>query len=80
MSYDPNADVAASERFQSYRRGFRDRMLAREAYVRHTTRPDLTAAYLAGYEEAAPIYNAAMKAARERYGYVPSMIRGKVSP
>lgn len=64
--------MATQELFWSYRKGWRDGANAKLkdlAHMEHKTRPDLTAAYVRGYEDGHAQLTVALNNEAERLGY-----------
>jgi len=77
--------MSARELYWSYRRGWLDGSRSPSSAARvkdtgfteHATRPDLTQAYLAGWNDGELATSEAMSAACTRYGHDPSPLRSE---
>jgi len=78
MSARADYDPKCADRYHAYRQGWRDGASGRpraKPFIEHATRPDMIAAYVAGYEAADWVTSKALLRAQWKYKFTPSVIR-----
>lgn len=83
MSVPTPAERTASELFLAYRSGWRDGAINKvgdKKFVDHALRRDISLAYVEGYKQGQQDAHVAITMAAKRYGYRPSILRGKPKP
>jgi len=75
--FDPNEDHRPFELFHCYRRGWKAGATTGHRDPKHTEHedPEFVAEYERGYKEGRETNSDAMKAAAERIGYTPNVLR-----
>lgn len=83
MSVQPGYDPKCADRYHAYRQGWRDGAAGRmedAKFTEHKTRPDIVEAYNHGYAHADIAASAALRYAKRKYKFTPSILRDLAEP